>query len=197
MNGLSLCGLNRGPVVGRRGWTGGSHFLGWLVTHRPFSGKASPPPPALMARGSVWGPAVGGTAVIRGRGLGDETQGQGGDEALRRGTARPLGPWPAAPSCPGPPRPGTLALPEPGSGPQTWSPGRAERLMPEPSLGPPNGKNTPRGVRPCTLALVTPRMAQGAGPLRSRGSGGQRRSKAGHRPGLGVRRKQALIKGGM
>lgn len=38
------------------GWTGGGHFLGWLVTHRPVSGKTPthpPPDPAGVELGPV------------------------------------------------------------------------------------------------------------------------------------------------
>lgn len=50
MSGLSLCGPHGGSVVSWRGWTGGSHFLGWLVTHRPVSGKTPTPTPLHQTR---------------------------------------------------------------------------------------------------------------------------------------------------
>lgn len=58
------------------GWTGGSHFLGWLVTHRPVSGKTTPlPDPGGVELGPVgascgkcgynWGWGVGGLGEER------------------------------------------------------------------------------------------------------------------------------------
>lgn len=44
------------------GWTGGSHFLGWLVTHGPVSGKTPTPfhPDQIPGQGpATWGPVWG------------------------------------------------------------------------------------------------------------------------------------------
>lgn len=84
------------------GWTGGSHFLGWLVTHSPVSGKTTPPTPDLMAQGwAAWGPAVGNVAVIRGRGLGEGNWARDRDEMLVGTPPTLRGNWAVLPELPG------------------------------------------------------------------------------------------------
>lgn len=83
------------------GWTGGSHFLGWLVTHGPVSGKTPTPfhPDQIPGHGpAAWGPAVGNVVVISGRGLGG---GKWGPPRCLLRRLPLLGHWAGLPELPG------------------------------------------------------------------------------------------------
>lgn len=132
VNGLLLCGPNRGPLVSWQGWTGGGHFLCWLVTHRPVSGKTPTRPPTPRSgqrRAQPCGDQLWEVWLCSGAGVWGRKWGPRGErDAFQDASCppRPLGWAPQAARLrsrsPRPPQPSTVALPGPaGSGPRMLS----------------------------------------------------------------------------